>query len=159
MSNCGPLNASPAASNIGRWVGTAVILSLLLESCQKPVNVSNRAAERSTAATSKVEQSRPEHSKAVIHVGDVLGGGKMIHYVRPVYPERLRRRHVEGIVYFNVLVGKDGVPQRITYDKGPKELVDYAERAVKAWRYQPFAIDGHPVAFVTEAAVQFTLSQ
>lgn len=56
-------------------------------------------------------------------------------------------------------MGVTGKPTKVTYISGPKELASYAEDAVQQWRYRPITVNGQPVAFVTDAEVQFTISQ
>lgn len=87
-----------------------------------------------------------------------MGRGKLLHYVRPKYPDQLRRRHVEGVVEIKVLVGKDGTPKKLTPLRGPKQLVPYAVAAVKLWRYEPAVINGSPIEFFTEVHIPFTSS-
>lgn len=140
-------------------IGVALVaVCLVLGSCTGPAAAREQSARRA-ASSDNVRDSGGEESKGDVSAGDILGRRRLLHYVKPVYPERLRRRHVEGVVRFRVLVGPDGVPQSITYVNGPKELASYAARAVRAWRYQPAVIGGHPTAFVTDAAVPFTLSR
>lgn len=135
-----------------------LLLLLLILSCHKPGAVSSHETEGSTV-TNNLSQSRAGRPRTDIQAGNKLGSGELVHYVRPEYPESLRRKHVQGIVHLRVSVAADGVPTKIIYINGPKELVEYAESAVKRWRYRPPVINGQPIAFVTDALVQFTLSQ
>ena len=119
---------------------------------QTPVS-SNATAEkniRSDSPTGKEYQG--------IHAGDVLGTG-MVHYVQARYPKDLRRKHVTGVVRVRVLVGKDGVPRKITVLGGPKQLVPYAISAVQLWRYKPVVINGSQVGVLAGIQVPFTLAQ
>jgi protein TonB len=135
----------------------AVIVALLFASCQRPLPTSTgRRDEATTVGYTKAAAGSPD---APIRAGDKVGTAVLVHYVKPVYPEVLRQRRVEGLVHLRVSVGINGAPTGIEYVSGPRELVRYAEDAVNKWRYRPARLDGHPVGFVTDALVQFTASQ
>lgn len=134
----------------------AAIVALLFASCQRPVPAStDRRDEATTVAAIKAAAGS---SDAPIRAGDKMGA-TLVRYVKPVYPEVLRQRRVEGVVHLRVSVGARGAPARMVYVSGPKELVPYAEDAVKQWRYRPATLDGHAVGLITDALVQFTASQ
>ncbi|HEX4228082.1 MAG TPA: energy transducer TonB [Bryobacteraceae bacterium] len=93
-----------------------------------------------------------------VHAGEIFGG-KLIRYVRPEYPRWAKRRGIQGVVEFTAVVGKDGTIERLTLLKGPKELVPYAEAAIRQWRYEPILLNGVPLETITDEAVDFTLNQ
>lgn len=93
-----------------------------------------------------------------VHVGEIFGR-KLIRYVRPEYPRWAKLRGIQGVVEFAAVVGKDGTIKRLTLLKGPKELVPYAEAAVRQWRYAPILLNGVPLETITDETVDFTLNQ
>ena len=69
-----------------------------------------------------------------------------ITQINPVYPERALKERVRGLVIQPVLVTEDGLPVRITVDKGAREdLIKAASDAASQWRFQPARKDGRPV--------------
>ena len=116
-------------------------------------------SENSKSKNQIGEQPKSRATKSIIHIGNLARGGKLVHYVKPVYPRPLRSSGVRGVVCLKVLVGIDGLPQKITYVSGPSELVPYAEDAVRRWRYDPLVIYGTPVSSVIQVDLDFTLSQ
>jgi protein TonB len=103
------------------------------------------------------QRSRSRHSE--IFVGSILGEPKMIRYVRPVYPDWARKARLEGIVEFIGTVGKDGRVRDLSFVKGPRLLVPYAESAVHQWRYESPTLNGVPVEVKTQIHVPFTSRQ
>ena len=142
--------------NTDMWATLAVV-TLLFSGCRGPAPSSSDQNKRDSAAPVSASGAIPFDS--VIRAGDKVAPGTLARYVKPLYPEPLRRRHIEGVVHLRVSVGASGAPTSIVYVSGPKELVKSAEDAVSQWRYRPPDPEGRPTAFVTDAAVQFTLSQ
>jgi outer membrane biosynthesis protein TonB len=89
----------------------------------------------------------------------VMPGPKMTHYVRPVYPRWARTQHIEGCIEFVASIGKDGRVRDLSFVKGPKLLVPFAQTAIGKWRYQPATLNGEQVEVRTAINVNFTLSQ
>ena len=100
----------------------------------------------------------PERESKHPEIVELLGQ-RMTHYVRPVYPAWARREHIEGIVRFSGIIGKDGRIRDLSFVSGPILLVPYAESAVHQWRYEPTILNGVAVETKTQLDVQFTLRQ
>ncbi len=79
--------------------------------------------------------------------------------VPPKYPSGAKRKHIEGVVRLEVVIGKDGRIQEMKTLSGEPILADAATKAVKKWRYQPTLLNGQPVEVETEIDVNFTLSR
>jgi protein TonB len=92
-------------------------------------------------------------------IGEIMGGPKLIKFVRPHYPNWARRRHIEGTVELAATISKDGRVRDLRFVKGPKALAPYAEDAVRKWRYQPFELNGTPVEVKTDIMVPFIASR
>jgi protein TonB len=104
-------------------------------------------------------KSRPPAAHSTIFAGDILGGPKLIKYVRPLYPDWARRKHLQGTVELTATITKEGSLRDLTLVKVPQDLAPYAEKAVRRWRYEPFKLHGTPVEVKTTILVPFTLSQ
>ncbi|MCU1311772.1 MAG: peptidoglycan-binding ATPase [Candidatus Angelobacter sp.] len=84
--------------------------------------------------------------------------GKLTQRVPPVYPEEAKRLGIEGIVYLNAVIGKDGNVKQVRATEGETRLASAAEAAVRKWKYTPYMLNGDPVEVETEITVNFKLS-
>jgi TonB family protein len=83
---------------------------------------------------------------------------RLIHNVRPVYPELAKQAHIQGTVRLAALIDEDGIIEQLRLISGHPFLVKAAFDAVKQWRYRPATYRGVPVAVVTEIDVPFSLA-
>lgn len=68
-------------------------------------------------------------------------------------------QHHQGTVSFDVLIGKDGVPQfRRLIESAGADLDDSSRRALSRWRYAPAMCNGQPVEVETVLQVNYALS-
>lgn len=103
-----------------------------------------------SAAQAPSEPSKKLHVKA-----DSL---KLVSQVRPIYPPKVKAAGIQGAVILDVLIGKDGVPEQIRIQKGPKQLQESALDAVRQWRYEPYLLNGDPVEVETSITVVYSLA-
>jgi len=74
----------------------------------------------------------------------------------PVYPEQALKDRVRGLVVLSVLIAEDGVPVRISVEKGSREdLTRAAVDAAGQWRFEPAQKDGRPVRTFTTLRFPF----
>src|SRR5438477_2038927 len=83
----------------------------------------------------------------------------LIRKVEPEYPERPKRKHVDGLVVLKALVGTDGTIKDIKVVSGDPLLVDAVSKAVRGWLFKPYAPEGKPIEFETQITVNFSLSE
>lgn len=83
--------------------------------------------------------------------------GKLLHRVEPVYPIIAKVKRVQGDVFLQAKIGKDGRIVDLEALCGPAELVPASLDAVKQWRYSPFIQNGGPVEVGTTIKVQFRM--
>jgi TonB family protein len=62
---------------------------------------------------------------------------------------------VEGVVLLDTVIGTDGSVVEVHSVSGPNDLASAAVDAVKWWRFEPYRINGQPVAVETTLAVDF----
>ena len=98
-----------------------------------------------------------EHPR--IKVVETLNCNKLIHYVRPVYPEEAKQKRIEGTVTLRARITKAGHLQDIRVLKGNPIFVREAVRVVKQWRYTPCLIESKSVEVITTLDINFNLSQ
>jgi TonB family protein len=82
---------------------------------------------------------------------------RLIHQVRPVYPDVAQQAGISGTVSMQVLIGKDGAVQNVRVLSGESVLQHAAVNAVKQWRYQPYLLDGEPMPVITTVNLEFVL--
>jgi len=75
----------------------------------------------------------------------------------PRYPAEARVAGIEGAVFVQYDVTREGVVENVTVLKGPEELQGAAIRTVEQWRYEPGYKDGGPVRVRMTAPIRFSL--
>ena len=80
--------------------------------------------------------------------------------VQPEYPELARRARIDGKVFLQAIIHKDGTVGDIKVLKEPPGNLGFAEKAVSAvsrWRYRPAMQNNRPVDVYFTVMVNFTL--
>jgi protein TonB len=83
---------------------------------------------------------------------------QVISKVQPVYPELARKAQVEGTVYLDLLVDKEGKVRRVEIVKPSGSTVGFEEAAVEAaeqWTFSPAIQNGEPVAVWMTLPIRF----
>ncbi|HYL13038.1 MAG TPA: TonB family protein [Terriglobales bacterium] len=83
---------------------------------------------------------------------------RVLHKVEPAYPPEAERAKVQGVVVLQAVIGADGAVTEVHPISGPEALGLAASDAVRWWRFQPYQLDGRPVAVQTTIEVQFQLN-
>jgi protein TonB len=79
--------------------------------------------------------------------------------VRPVYPEPLRQRRVQGEVLLEAVISPSGCVTGLKVVRGVEPGLDIAAlQAVTGWRFTPTLLDGVPVPVIMTVTVTFRLS-
>jgi len=94
---------------------------------------------------------------AVVRVGGNLRAPKLVHDVKPVYPELAIQARLSAVVILEAHVGTDGRVQSVRILRGAPVFDDAAIEAVKQWRYQPLLLNGVPTEFILTVTVAFNL--
>ena len=111
----------------------------------------------SAAIPQSVANPQPVFPFVAIPVSQGVTGGRLIHKVDPIYPHDGRLQRVEGAVVLDVLVGEDGRVKLVQVTSGTPLLAKAASDAVKQWRYDPYLLNGRPVALHNQITIQFKL--
>ena len=101
-----------------------------------------------------VSQLTPEP----IRTDDNVMAGRLMKRVPPVYPPLARQARIQGTVILKVRISKSGDVANIQLVSGHPMLAPAAIEAVKQWKYDPYLLNGNPVAVDTQVAVNFMLS-
>jgi TonB family protein len=79
----------------------------------------------------------------------------VIHRVDPDYPEEARPENLQGVIVLDVVVGREGTVTDVRAQNGPEVLAHAATEALRWWRFEPYRVNGQPVAVETTVAVEF----
>ena len=84
--------------------------------------------------------------------------GKVVHMVRPKYPEVAKAAGIQGDVVLEAVIGKQGEIRKLRVVKSASPLLAAAAvEAVQQWRYVPFRLNGYAVEVETTITVHFVL--
>jgi len=94
----------------------------------------------------------------------VKWGGKyyaaeLIRRVPPVYPTEAKAAGIQGTVYLEITIGRDGAVKDAKLLAGAPALAPAAIDAVKQWLYRPTLLNGEPIEVLSLVNVNFTLPQ
>lgn len=95
-----------------------------------------------------------------IRIGGNVQSARLVHQVRPEYPDDLQQAGVQGAVMIRAIISKDGEvlsPQVINTEIDSR-LANLALNAVKQWRYQAALLNGEPVEVTTTVSINFKLN-
>ena len=116
------------------------------------------ALDRLHAAKEDSAQLEPPKGTIRIRVGGNVQQSNLIEKPVPVYPPLAKLARIQGLVRFNVVIGKDGHIKSLAVVCGHPLLIPAAQEAVQQWVYRPTLLNGDPVEVTTVIDVQFTLS-
>ena len=77
------------------------------------------------------------------------------HRVDPDYPAAARPEKLQAVIVLDVVIGRDGSVADVHPLNGPEILAQAAADALRWWRFEPYRVDGKPVAVETTVAVEF----
>lgn len=80
---------------------------------------------------------------------------RLVHHVAPTYPAEARKDKIEGTVVLKALIDESGTVTGVRLVEGDPTLATAAIRAVRQWRYRPYARNGRAMAFQTIVLVEF----
>jgi TonB family protein len=107
-----------------------------------------------------LESGLPKNEKTVetpqvqVHVPDDVMLRLVTHRVDPEYPAAARAAKLRGVIMLDVVVGRDGSVVDVHALNGPEVLARAASDALRWWRFEPYRVDGQPVAVETTVAVE-----
>lgn len=82
----------------------------------------------------------------------------LVHRVEPIYPDLARRLRLEGVVFLQAIIAKDGSVEEVRVVGSVHPLLDEAAvQAIGQWRYRPGTLRGTPVRVQLTVKVEFRL--
>jgi len=114
------------------------------------------AGHRSTPAAVAPRSTAPQR----IRVGGNVQASRLIHQVKPLYPQELQDAGVEGTVMLRAIISKEGkvLQLKLVNSVNPR-LAKLAMDAVSQNEYQPTLLNGEPIETMTNIEVHFELGQ
>lgn len=94
----------------------------------------------------------PEFARAV---SQGVTGGTLQKRVQPTYPVDALPMHLEGPVIVQLRVSPSGKVDDVKLVSGHPILARAALDAIRQWRYNPFLLNGQPVAMETQVTITF----
>lgn len=126
------------------------------------VSLSGMGASSALAEISTVRLDTSRVTRAVsagpVRISSGVSSGLLLTPIRPLYPATARAARVQGTVSLEALISNAGRIEKIQVLSGPEMLRRAALDAVQAARYQPYTLNGQPVAVETVITVKFQLA-
>jgi protein TonB len=108
-----------------------------------------------TPSQTPADQQLPKR----VRISQGVSQGLLLKKVQPEYPKKARKKHVQGSVLMQAVIGKTGDVADLHVISGDELLVPSAVEAVKQWKYKPYLLEGEPVQVETQITVNYVLSQ
>ena len=134
------------------WTGVR-LMPLRAEAAPVPSDRSATTSAPPPSSTTTKDSPKP------IRVGGAKQEENLIKKVMPKYPVEAKKNHVQGKVFLDVIINKEGRVESTRLVSGPALLVQSAVDAVKQWEYKPTLLNGEPVAVESEVLVHYTLTK
>jgi TonB family protein len=136
----------------GGWIWLVMLLALALAASAWWWNW-NRGWSALEAGINKDETATVLHPQTQVSA-EVMQ--KLVkHRVDPEYPAAARSKNLQAVIVLDVVVGPDGSVLDVHARNGPEVLAQAAMEAMRWWRFEPYRLDGQPVAVETTLAMEF----
>jgi TonB-like protein len=89
----------------------------------------------------------------VVRISPQVMQSHLLKHVEPVFPAETQA--VEGTFVLRLRVDKDGNVYNVEKIKGPDASVAPVIEAVKAWKYEPYLLEGAPIEVETTVELRF----
>ena len=98
---------------------------------------------------------RPGGNAERVAVAPGVMAARLISGTPPQYPAGVNPKKNKGPVILQVVISKTGTVESVSVVSGPPPLQQAAMDAVRAWRYQPYLLNGMPVEVATQVELVF----
>jgi TonB family protein len=113
--------------------------------------------DTATAALRPYKSGSVSQSDRLLNVSSGVMAANLLAAPMPAYPKLASLTRMQGNVIMQAIISKDGTVESVHVLKGHRLLRSAATNAVRAWRYQPYLVNGRPVEVATIVSVDFTL--
>lgn len=152
-----PANESKSSSTANSGPDTAPA-GLVVYEQGKVVFRMKPSAHKKAASAAQSANATPS-SLARVWLAPEVAEGRLRERSEPQYPAEALAAHRAGDVVLEVVVGPDGSVTSIRSTSGDPALAAAASDAVRAWRYEPYLVQGRPIEFQTEVTLKFSLPE
>lgn len=112
-----------------------------------------------TMKISASEQPAASTPPQQIRIGGNVQAAKLISRVAPLYPAEAKQKGIQGSVFLQAVILKDGRIGALEVLSSPDESLSLAaSEAVRQWVYQSTLLNGNPVEVITRITINFTLA-
>ena len=84
-------------------------------------------------------------------------GGRELSNAGPEYPQMAKIAHIEGDVVLTASINEEGHIKNLRAVSGHPILIQPTMDAVSQWKYEPFLLEGRPVAVETRITVSYRM--
>ncbi|MBZ5704078.1 MAG: TonB family protein [Acidobacteriia bacterium] len=131
------------------------------ESAEPPVpgmiGVASNSDDKALSGIVSGPANVPAKPVQALRVSQGVSQGLLLKRVQPVYPQQALQMRIQGAVQLEASISKDGSITKIKVANGHPALAQAAVDAVRQWKYQPYVLNGEPVAIQTQITVNFKL--
>jgi TonB family protein len=119
------------------------------------VNATQMISVAAAQSSPTMQQSNQPSGEPVV-VSEETARALLIHTVNPSYPPEAMAQKLHGSVVLQIVVAPDGTVGDLKIVRGYFVLGQAAIAAVKQWRFQPYALNGHVAATQTLITINFS---
>ena len=101
----------------------------------------------------------PEVERAPDRNPQRIRAAALVSKVEPAYPVAAQNRGIQGAVWLDAVIGKDGHVTSVQSISGNRLLVNAAKDAVLQWVYTPTLLNGEPIEVIMKVCVPFGTRQ
>lgn len=121
------------------------------------IGVASNTGDKELSGIVSAPVNVPAKPAQTLRVSQGVSQGLLLKRVQPVYPSQAMQMRIQGAVELEASISQDGSITKIKVLNGHPVLAHAAVDAVRQWRYQPYVLNGEPVAIQTQITVNFKL--
>ena len=140
------MSRSRLIATVAAMAGLLLLTGLLATATFPLLATAEAAAEGSSA------------ERVVLRLDASITMPKLVHRVRPIYPDELREERIQGMVKVEIVIDEHGkVAETKVLSSSHESLGTAAVEAIGQWRFEPARRGGEPVAVFYVLTVDFRL--
>jgi TonB family protein len=85
--------------------------------------------------------------------------GHLVNRVPPIYPDEAKQARIEGTAILSATITQSGKLEHLEVISGPTVLQQATLQAVRQWQYEPYLMQGKPIAVRVEITALYSLGR
>jgi periplasmic protein TonB len=81
----------------------------------------------------------------------------LVSKVPPIYPEEARKAGIEGTAVLSARISGSGTLENLKALSGPKDLQQATLQAARQWQFEPYLVNGKPIAVRVEITAVYSI--